>query len=98
MSEATSEATVATSAVAAKSQTARPTLRDLRRAEILDTAGELVASGGLGALTISALEKRLSFRVTSSPTRARLRLFRTHKLNCGRAGVVNYGILPLKRK
>ena len=60
------EAAVATpsssgKAQTAKRQTARPTLRDLRREEILDTAGELVASGGLGALTISALEKRLSF-------------------------------------
>lgn len=39
----------------------RPTLRDLRRDEILETAGELVAEAGLGALTIGALEKRLTF-------------------------------------
>ena len=40
---------------------ARSALRALRREEILATAGELVASGGLGALTIGALEKRLTF-------------------------------------
>ena len=37
------------------------TLRDLRREQILEVAGELVASEGLGALTIGALEKRLTF-------------------------------------
>ena len=37
------------------------TLRDLRRDQILETAGTLVAEKGLGALTIGALEKRLTF-------------------------------------
>lgn len=36
-------------------------LRAMRREQILETAGELVASEGLGALTIGALEKRLTF-------------------------------------
>ena len=44
-----------------KSADAQTTLRDLRREQILEAAGELVASGGLGALTIGALEKRLTF-------------------------------------
>ena len=48
----------ATGPQATDSQT---TLRDLRREQILETAGELVAAGGLGALTIGALEKRLTF-------------------------------------
>ena len=39
----------------------RAVLRSLRREQILETAGELVASEGLGALTIGALEKRLTF-------------------------------------
>lgn len=55
-------ASTAGSSGAQAGQGAAPTtLRDLRREQILDTAGELVASGGLGALTISALEKRLTF-------------------------------------
>ena len=37
------------------------TLRALRREQILEATGELVASSGLGALTIGALEKRLAF-------------------------------------
>ncbi len=36
-------------------------LRAMRREQILETAGQLVASEGLGALTIGALEKRLTF-------------------------------------
>ena len=45
----------------AASTSSRATLRDLRREQILEVAGELVASSGLGALTIGALEKRLTF-------------------------------------
>ncbi|MFT7519552.1 MAG: AcrR family transcriptional regulator [Kiritimatiellia bacterium] len=36
-------------------------IRDARRAEIIVSARRLVAKGGLGALTISALEQRLPF-------------------------------------
>lgn len=36
-------------------------LRAMRREQILETAGQLVASEGLGAMTIGALEKRLTF-------------------------------------
>ena len=50
------------SAVSGRERTdPQATLRALRREQILQAAGELVASGGLGALTIGALEKRLAF-------------------------------------
>jgi len=54
-------ATVVEGGSASSPKTASVTLRDLRREQILETAGRLVAEGGLAALTISALEKRLTF-------------------------------------
>jgi len=41
--------------------TGHETVRDLRRGQILSAARTLVAEGGLEALTVGALEKRLSF-------------------------------------
>src|SRR5438270_10147310 len=44
-----------------RAATAKSSLRDFRRGEIVAAAREIVATSGLEALTIGALEKRLAF-------------------------------------